>query len=416
MIARVVEAGLCATAIAAATIPSGLTAQHHDHHDAAASADAGLSERAREQIEAVRNAVSGLATPEAATRSGFREGFAWLPTMGTHWVSPERTRDGFDLLEPDQLMFSPVGGKPTLVGVAYAFRDAPGTPMPEGFDGSGRGGAPSDFPEFQDFGGVPAEGLRPPAPGGRGVRPIEPDFRDEFGPGVPEGFGGEFGRVPGRGVIANARALSQGVLSRESVKIWAHDFDVESGKVYRYRMRVVVTNVLFGNEGRMPKDQAEKWADKFLVESDWSEWTEPVRVEPSQYFFVTKAVTGGLKRRAEVTVFKFFAGQWWKEQFEVAPGDPIGHESQKQAAWINANQQVPVDFFTGLWLVDLETQTSGGDPIAAIRKKDTRVHFLNDGRIITRNVEEDKNDPTQQRLDQRVSEQSPTRGVAGRGL
>jgi len=136
MIARVVEAGLFATAIAAATIPSGLTAQHHDHHDAAASADAGLSERAREQIEAVRNAVSGLATPEAATRSGFREGFAWLPTMGTHWVSPERTRDGFDLLEPDQLMFSPVGGKPTLVGVAYAFRDAPGTPMPEGFDGS----------------------------------------------------------------------------------------------------------------------------------------------------------------------------------------------------------------------------------------------------------------------------------------
>lgn len=55
--------------------------------------------------------------------------------MGTHWVNRQRMREGFDLLEPDHLMFSPVNGKQQLVGVAYAFRDQPDVKMPEGFDG-----------------------------------------------------------------------------------------------------------------------------------------------------------------------------------------------------------------------------------------------------------------------------------------
>lgn len=80
--------------------------------------------------------MSALATPDAAREAGFRPALGWIPSMGTHWVSGKRMRDGFDLREPDHLMFSPVHGTMRLVGVAYAFRGDPSAAMPEGFDGA----------------------------------------------------------------------------------------------------------------------------------------------------------------------------------------------------------------------------------------------------------------------------------------
>jgi hypothetical protein len=106
-------------------------AQHAAHTDIDR-----LTVRAREQLAAAERAVAPLATPEAAHAAGYRPMFGQLPTMGEHWVNLALFEaGGFDVERPSTLIFSPVQGEPTLVGVAYAFRVPVGDPMPEGFDG-----------------------------------------------------------------------------------------------------------------------------------------------------------------------------------------------------------------------------------------------------------------------------------------
>lgn len=108
--------------------------QGHDH---AAAAPAGvLPERARRQIRELQERVRPLGTPDAAGAAGFSPVLGWVPSMGTHWVNMERMGDGFDLLKPDHLMFSPIDGELRLVGAAYAFTGARAAKLPEGFAGS----------------------------------------------------------------------------------------------------------------------------------------------------------------------------------------------------------------------------------------------------------------------------------------
>src|SRR5947209_3391125 len=98
-----------------------------------------LSGRARDEIRIVDSAVAPLASPNAARSAGFGPVLGWIPTMGTHWVNQGRMFAGkrFDLTSPSQLMFSPVNGKVTLVGVAFSYF----TPLedsipPNSFDGN----------------------------------------------------------------------------------------------------------------------------------------------------------------------------------------------------------------------------------------------------------------------------------------
>lgn len=118
---------------------STLHADHaHSEHAVGHHAAAGApSAAALEQIETVRRAVEELATPQAARAAGFRPALGMIPTMGTHWVSLERMRTGTgsDLVRPEHLMFSPIGGEQRLVGVAFAYQATPGQPTPDLFDG-----------------------------------------------------------------------------------------------------------------------------------------------------------------------------------------------------------------------------------------------------------------------------------------
>lgn len=116
-------------------------AQQHDHtrggaHVTPIDASARLPERTREQIRAVEAAVRPLATIDAARSAGFEPAFGWIPSMGTHWVNMARMEDGFDLLQPDHLLFSPIDGVPRLVGAAYAFVGARDAAIPQGFAGT----------------------------------------------------------------------------------------------------------------------------------------------------------------------------------------------------------------------------------------------------------------------------------------
>jgi hypothetical protein len=81
------------------------------------------SAKALQQIDQVKQATTSLSTQDRATEAGFRPVLNWLPTMGVHWINPRLQSDGhaIDITAPDQLMFSPVNGKQTLVGAAYSF-------------------------------------------------------------------------------------------------------------------------------------------------------------------------------------------------------------------------------------------------------------------------------------------------------
>jgi hypothetical protein len=79
--------------------------------------------KALAQIEQVKKAASAFSTPDRAATGGFIPVLNWLPTMGLHWINQRRQSDGrtIDIMAPDQLMFSAIDGKETMVGAAYSY-------------------------------------------------------------------------------------------------------------------------------------------------------------------------------------------------------------------------------------------------------------------------------------------------------
>ncbi len=95
-----------------------------------------LSPKAKAQIDSVRRAVAKYENPISAEDAGYQPVFGLVPLQGVHYVKPELVRNGsFELTQPSVLMYAPVGDKPTLVGVAYAYENARSKAIPEGFDG-----------------------------------------------------------------------------------------------------------------------------------------------------------------------------------------------------------------------------------------------------------------------------------------
>lgn len=94
-----------------------------------------VSVKAGEQIAMVERAVAGLKTLDTLRAAGFRPVFGMIPTMGVHWVNVSRVLEKVKLLEPAQLLFSPVGGEPRLVGAAYSFLGQTAE-APDLFDGT----------------------------------------------------------------------------------------------------------------------------------------------------------------------------------------------------------------------------------------------------------------------------------------
>jgi hypothetical protein len=123
-------------------VPSVVVAQSHDdmagmnmHHHAAQP----LSAAAKRQIDSVAQRAAPLATTAAAASAGFHPVFGWIPTMGEHWVDRAlMTRaKQVDLGAPSNLMFSKIGGRDSLVGVAYAyFAPVADSAPPRLFDGA----------------------------------------------------------------------------------------------------------------------------------------------------------------------------------------------------------------------------------------------------------------------------------------
>jgi hypothetical protein len=108
---------------------------------ASAQHNAAVSPAAQVELRRVQEAVQRtVGSPTTATANGFTPQRGWFPTMGVHWVSDPRMRagaSGVRLTEPAHLMFSPVAGRDSLVGAAYAyFAPLTDSTRPRTFDGN----------------------------------------------------------------------------------------------------------------------------------------------------------------------------------------------------------------------------------------------------------------------------------------
>lgn len=107
----------------------------------------------------------------------------------------------------------------------------------------------------------------------------------------------------------------------KDLEVWAHDETTVPGKIYRYKLRIFVSNPMWGFQG-MAKNQAD--ASVFALKAE-TDWTKPINSPSKRDFFVTNGgnVIGGVPK-VGVDYFKWEDGEWKMESKSVQPGDRIG--------------------------------------------------------------------------------------------
>lgn len=123
--------------------------------------------------------------------------------------------------------------------------------------------------------------------------------------------------TPGAATIAAA----PGFFDDPDIRVWAHDLTAEPGAAYRYRLRVIINNPLFG---RNLQDSQKPLSQNSTIAGPWSDWTGDVPVDQFDYFFVTSAdsqsaVTG--RPRASIELYQFYYGYYRVARVSAEPGD-----------------------------------------------------------------------------------------------
>lgn len=127
-----------------------------------------------------------------------------------------------------------------------------------------------------------------------------------------------------KGNAADATAKGVvGTLDSGSVKVWTHDITAQPGATYRYRVRVVINNPLFGRNLQQGQNDL---SSKPTIVGAWSSWSEPTFVDRDSYFFITSAEeTGAITSRPRATaeLYQFYYGYYRQASLGVEPGDPL---------------------------------------------------------------------------------------------
>ena len=214
-------------------------------------------------------------------------------------------------------------------------------------------------------------GLPVPPLGGKG-QPLPPDSMPVMteGPAPVGTDSGPVGKQPehmSKGAMpANA---PKGFFDNASIRVWTHDITATPGVTYRYRLAVGLYNPFFGRESRLAEAQLGL-AKSAVVLSTWTDWSEPVRVNPPQQFFAVTGIYSDQidERSASFEVYSFTRGEHHVMNVTVRPGEPIGERRSIPAA-DPAAAPLEVDFFTGATLLDV-VQVEGGSAL------DQRLHIL----------------------------------------
>ncbi len=113
--------------------PCAAWAQSAMHHAHQAAAEAEIAEF----LAHGRAATARYRDRSVAIADGYRLLGPDFPAMGEHWINPGLLLDGrFDAAQPAVLSYATFDGRPTLLGVAYAFPLGPGEAPPP-FPGHG---------------------------------------------------------------------------------------------------------------------------------------------------------------------------------------------------------------------------------------------------------------------------------------
>lgn len=132
--------------------------------------------------------------------------------------------------------------------------------------------------------------------------------------------------APGRG---SSQPAAEQLTNRGDVTLWAHDMGAEPGNEYRYRTRVAINNPLFrkGPVLDPDNDALQTAAEQPFARGAWSDWSEPVVVGASEYFFVSAASPeGGAGTRtptASIEVYRMYYGSYRRSTLSLTPGDAV---------------------------------------------------------------------------------------------
>lgn len=112
------------------------------------------------------------------------------------------------------------------------------------------------------------------------------------------------------------------LLEADALHAWRHDAEVRDGAQYRYRVRMVMANPLFGRQATL-SDELDPLAEQAFTRTPWSEWSEPVTIGWPEYFFVERASQGNdfSPASARAELYKFYYGYWRVASVGLTPGD-----------------------------------------------------------------------------------------------
>jgi hypothetical protein len=185
----------------------------------------------------------------------------------------------------------------------------------------------------------------------------------------------------------NPNSTTPNANKEPGIKVWAFDDTVESGKTYRYKMRIKLKNPLYNTYGLTAKPAD---ANQFDLVSDWSDWKTVTAPKTTEYFFTAMRQQLGTKNgisSVTAAVFRHSKGEWTKQTFSVAPGDAIGGVKDG------------VDYSTGATLVDLRPDA---------RERDLRILVSdNVGNVTTLNYQEQLNNEYLKTLEDKVNSAIP---------
>jgi len=127
-----------------------------------------------------------------------------------------------------------------------------------------------------------------------------------------------------RAELERINAAEPPLLTASDVWLWSHDYTAKRGETYRYRLRVVIPNPLFGQQAAL-NDEQKPLAEQPLLTSEPSAWTSPTAVPAESLFFITSASIGdgmiSATPSASAEIFTFFNGYWRAGRVRLEPGD-----------------------------------------------------------------------------------------------
>lgn len=182
----------------------------------------------------------------------------------------------------------------------------------------------------------------------------------------------------------------QGLEEADVEPIWAHDLSAEPGRTYRYRLRIDVLNLY----SMSPRDLVDPHdAEKTILASDWSEWSDPVTVQPDTIFFLSQAnPSEGATGTATVNLYKWVGGEWHnlpRRKFEV--GQPIACDDRK-AGRIDTQVTLVEVAADVKRPVCIKPRRDGSFDIRPDEVVQVMVAVGPDGKLLERNTAQDRND------------------------